>query len=288
MVSQFVNPFTDFGFKKLFGEEASKPLLKDFLNSLLPATAQIKALSFQSGERLGRRPGDRRAIFDISCESESGEKFIVEMQKEKQKWFKDRTVFYASFPIQEQAQKGEWDFELAAVYCVGILDFRFDEPGESAEQRAEVLHTVCLKNQHNQVFYDKLTLLYLEMPNFQKTEAQLETRLDQWLYFLKHLEDFEEIPRIFGGEEVFETAFQISRLAAMGREERYDYEMSLKVYRDNFNVVRTARDEGWEQGREVGLEQGREQGMQQGLNDALRRLMDSGMEEGAARKLLGL
>ena len=156
MKAKYLNPFTDFGFKKIFGEEASKPLLIDFLNALLPPHRQVAQLSFKNAEQLGRTDADRKAIYDIFCENERGEKFIVELQKAKQNYFKERTVFYATFPIQEQAERGGWDFNLKAVYCIGILDFRFDDYRTEAEKH-EVLHTIQLKNQHGRPFYDKLT-----------------------------------------------------------------------------------------------------------------------------------
>ena len=233
MRAKYVDPFTDFGFKRIFGQEASKPLLRDFLNSLLPPTAQIAELTLQNNERSGRSEADRRAIFDVYCHNEKGERFIVELQKAKQNNFKDRTVFYSTFPISEQAQTGTWAFELKAVYCVGILDFVFNDPPTAGA--GEVFHEVKLKNQHGQVFYDKLTYIYLEMPNFHKTEEQLETRLDQWLYFLKHVEAQEAIPHLFR-DAIFTQAFETAALARLTRDEWTDYERSLKYYRDNINT----------------------------------------------------
>lgn len=316
MAAKFINPFTDFGFKKLFGEEASKPLLKDFLNTLLPPESQIHELSFQNREKLGPGHMDRRAIYDIHCISTRGNRFIVEMQKAKQNFFKDRTVYYSTFPIQEQAEQGEWNYQLSAVFCIGVLDFTFDsasevsaaagKPKRSAKGKkqakvaqeqeevkvGDVLHTIKLKNQHNQVFYDKLTFIYLEMPHFQKTEEELETRLDQWLYFLKHLKDFEEIPRIFGGEEIFTQAFKVANLAALGPEERSAYQGSLKTYWDMNGVIEYAKQEGEVIGLEKGLQQGREEGRQQGREETrrevLEQLIQNGMSEAEVKRLLGL
>ncbi len=223
MKAKYLDPFTDFGFKKIFGQEASKPLLRDFLNSLLPPTAQIRELAFKNAEQAGTGLAERKAVFDIYCGSETGEKFIVELQKAKQNYFKDRTVFYSTFPIREQAA-GSWDFALKAVYCVGILDFVFNDP---AGATGEVLHEVKLNNQHGAVFYDKLTYYYLEIPNFRKREAELTTRLDQWLYFLKHLEELQSIPQLFR-DEVFEQAFETAAIAQMSVIEWEQYEGSLR------------------------------------------------------------
>jgi len=248
MKAKYLNPFTDFGFKKIFGEEASKPILIDFLNALLPEQSPIKNLSFKNTEQLGQTDLDRKAIYDIYCENEQGEKFIVELQKAKQNYFKERTIYYSTFPIREQAEKGNWNYNLKAVYCIGVLDFTFDDY-ETEPEKSEVVHTIKLKNQHGKTFYDKLTYIYLEMPNFNKEENKLVTRLDKWLYFIQHLEDFQSIPQIFKGEVVFETAFEKAELAKFSIAEADSYENSLKIYRDLKNVIDTARDEGIEQGR---------------------------------------
>ncbi len=242
MKAKYLNPFTDFGFKKIFGEEASKPLLIDFLNALLPQSDKIVDLSFKNNEQLGQTELDRKAIYDIFCENEKGEKFIVELQKAKQNYFKERTIYYSTFPIREQAEKGEWNYNLKAVYCIGILDFTFDDY-ETEPEKSEVVHTIKLKNQHGKTFYDKLTFIYLEMPNFKKTESELKTRLDKWLYFIKHLEDFQTIPTIIA-DEVFSQAFEKAELAKFGQDELANYENSLKIYRDLKGVIDTAFDEG--------------------------------------------
>ena len=240
MKAKYVNPFTDFGFKKIFGEEASTPMLIDFLTSLLPET-HIVDLTFKDKDKLGRSEDDRKAIYDVYCENNAGEKIIVELPKAKQNYFKDRTVYYATFPIQEQAAKGEWNYQLNYVYCVGILDFKFDDKVENGS--GEVIHTVQLKDQKNKVFYEKLKFVYLEMPHFVKEEHQLETRLDKWLYFIQRLEDFQDIPEIFK-DDVFIQAFKTAEIAKYNEDERYDYEQSLKVYRDLKAVIDTAFDDG--------------------------------------------
>jgi len=247
MKAKYLNPFTDFGFKKIFGEEASKPLLIDFLNALLPISGKIVDLAFKNTEQLGQTNLDRKVIYDIYCENETGEKFIVELQKAKQNYFKERTVYYSTFPIREQAEKGEWNYNLKAVYCIGILDFTFDDY-ETEPEKSEVVHTIKLKNQNGKIFYDKLTYIYLEMPNFKLTENQLISRLDKWLFFIKHLEDFQSIPAIMA-DEVFNQAFSRAEIAKFGQSELMNYENSLKIYRDLKGVIDTAFDEGRLEGK---------------------------------------
>jgi predicted transposase/invertase (TIGR01784 family) len=278
MKAKYINPFTDFGFKKIFGEEASKELLIDFLNALIPQANKIIDLKFKSTEHLGLREADRYAIFDIYCENESNEKFIVELQKAKQNYFKDRTIYYSTFPIREQAEKGQWNYNLSAVFCIGILDFTFDDY-ENEPEKSEVVHTIKLKNQYGKTFYDKLTYIYVEMPNFNKLEENLSSRLDKWLFFIKNLEDFQSIPSIFS-DEIFEKAFEKAELAKFGQEEMDKYESSLKLYRDLKGVIDTAFIDGRSEGKIEGLEEGRQEGLEEGRQEGLEEGRLEGLEEG--------
>ncbi len=246
MKDRYINFFTDFGFKKLFGSEVSKDLLADFLNELLRGKeAPIAELTFKKTEHLGASELDRKAIFDLYCVSETGERFIVELQKAKQKYFKERSLFYATFPIQEQAEKGDWDFSLKAVYTIGILDFVFDETADTAQY----LHDVRLTEQQTKmVFSDKLNFIYIEMPKFTKTEKELTTHFDKWLFAIKNLSRLDHVPEVLR-EAVFTRFFEVAEIACMNEDERRTYESSLKYYRDMNNVVVTAKEEGRHEGR---------------------------------------
>jgi predicted transposase/invertase (TIGR01784 family) len=244
---KYICPFTDFGFKKLFGSEPNKDILIDFLNELLKKeTGEIIDLNYLSTEQLGRAIDERKAIFDIYCESVTGEKFIVELQKAKQQYFKDRSIYYSTFPIQQQAQKGEWDFKLNAIYTIGILDFVFEG---NKDDKTVYHHEVQLFDKNTgKVFYDKLTYIYLEMPKFKKTEAQLESHFDKWLYVLKNLEDLTSRPAKLQ-EKVFAKLFKQAELANYTKAEYSEYENSLKAYRDLKNTLDTAFDEGKQEGK---------------------------------------
>lgn len=249
---KYINPLTDFGFKKLFGVEPNKELLIDFLNQLLPSIHQIKNLTYTKNEHLGSSEYERKAIFDLYCESESGEKFIVEVQKAKQNFFKDRSVYYSTFPIQEQAKKGDWNFKLAAVYTIGILDFIFDEH----KTQNELLHTVKLKDQNGNVFYNKLTYIYIELPKFTKSDNELQSKFDKWLYVFRHLANLQNRPVVLQ-ERIFKKLFEAAEIAKFTSKEKEQYEESLKYYRDLKNVVDSSKEEGIKEGREKGIKEGK-------------------------------
>lgn len=244
---KYINPFTDYGFKRLFGEEPNKDLLLDFLNELLKEKeGTITQLSYLPNEKLPISVGDRRAVFDIYCTNEKGEQFIVEMQKAEQKFFKDRTIFYSTFPIQEQARNKDrfWDFELKAVYTIGILDFVFEE-SEPDKYR----HDVKLTEQETyKVFYNKLNYIYLEMPKFEKTEKDLETHFDKWMYVLKNLPKLDRIPTKLK-EKIFLKLFETAEISKLKPEEYKQYEASINAYRDIFNIQNTAFEKGEKKGK---------------------------------------
>jgi predicted transposase/invertase (TIGR01784 family) len=246
---RYISLLTDFGFKRIFGTEPNKRLLIDFLNTLLPTYHHIQGLTFKNNENLGSTPIDRKAIFDIYCQAQNGDRFIVEIQKAKQNFFKDRSIYYATFPIQEQALKGEWDFELSAVYTVGILDFIFDDhKGEDT-----FLHVVELKNQRCEVFYEKLKFIYIELPKFTKSLDQLETHFDKWMFLLRHLAELTDQPQPLE-EGIFPELFAAAEIANFSPTEQETYQNSLKYYRDMNNVVDTARQEGRQECRQEGIE----------------------------------
>jgi len=245
---RYINPFTDYGFKKVFGEEPNKDLLLDFLNVLLEEEqGKIRDLTYLKSEHLGTGELDRKAIFDLYCENERGEKFIVELQKTKQNFFKDRTVYYSTFPIKEQAKRADWNYELKAVYTIAILDFVFDE---DKSERNKFRYDIKLTDiETKEVFYDKLTFIYLEMPKFNKTVEELETRFDKWLYVIRNLNRLDKVPDKLR-ERVFEKLFETAEIAKFTPEQVRSYEDSLKYYRDLKNSLDTAKEEGKEEGRE--------------------------------------
>ncbi|MFN0201878.1 MAG: Rpn family recombination-promoting nuclease/putative transposase [Bacteroidia bacterium] len=242
-MAKYINPYTDFGFKKLFGEEGNKNLLKDFLNQLLPEHHQIEDLTFQNVEQVPDTSEERKAFFDVHCKSTSGERFIVEMQKAKVDFFKDRSLYYLTYPIREQAQRGEWNFELSAIYFIAVLDFWYE-----AEKTAKFHRYIVLKDQDNDPFYDKLGLVYLQMPAFTKTESELKTHFDKWAYFLKNLEKFDDIPQILN-ESVFAQAFNTAEVANLSKQQREDYEKSRLSYIGVKQVTETAEKDGVKKGK---------------------------------------
>ena len=306
-MSKYINPYTDFGFKKLFGTELNKDLLISFLNALFEKSNElpkdeIEDITYLSAEKLGRSASERRAIFDVYCTTKSGAKFIVEMQNVFQQFFKDRSVYYSSFPIQEMAKKDSkdehWNYELNKIYTVGILNFVFKEDEldtVSGDWKTvneftddDLLHVVMLVDiSTGKVFYRKLAYLYLEMPKFNKTESQLVTMYDKWLFALKNLSKLLERPKELQ-ERVFEKLFRQAEIAMFTPEEYTAYEESLHSLWDITNAMNDAEAKGYGKGYDKGVENGRAEGEHNALLATARRMKSKGYSADMIADITGL
>lgn len=284
---RYINFYTDFAFKKLFGTEMNKELLISFLNSLFDGREVIKDLTYLNVEHLGHVATERKAVFDVYCENEHGEKFLIEMQKAEQDFFKDRSIFYSTFPIQEQAPQGRWNFELKKVYTIGILNFTF------ADDDDEVMHheVKLIDTRSNEVFYDKLTYVYLEMPKFKKTEDELDNIFEKWLYAIKNMATLMERPAALQ-EAVFHRLFEQAEIAKFNSEELHNYRESQKDFWDLYAVTETAERKGIEKGLAEGMAKGRAEGRAEGIEAtniaAIKRMRSKGFDDAEIAELLNL
>jgi predicted transposase/invertase (TIGR01784 family) len=180
----------------------------------------------------------------------------------RQTYFKDRSLYYTTFPLQAQAQRGkEWDYMLNAVYFVGILNFEFADKPELNRYRRQA----CLIDlETHEIFYDKLTFIYLEVPRFNKTEQELVSLFDKWMYVLRYLDKLQERPAALV-ERIFDRLFREAEIAKLNPKEMEEYQKSLKDYWDEYANITTAKNEGRQEGREEGRQEGREEGRQEGI-----------------------
>ena len=209
---RYISLLTDFGFKRVFGTVPNKDLLIDFLNSLFDGEQVVKDVTFLNSEHVGDISSDRKAIFDVYCENEQGEKFIVEMQNAYQTFFKDRSLYYATFPIREQAEKGDvWDYQLKHVYVVALLNYKMSDSAFSPDT---INHDIgLLDKQTHRVFNDKLTFKYVEISKFDKCLEELESNYDKWLYVLRNLSRLDSQPDYLRNE-IFNRLFSEAEIAS--------------------------------------------------------------------------
>ena len=246
-MAKYINPFTDVGFKRIFGQELSKPLLLDFLNSLFEGEKHIANLTFLDKEQPALFEEDRSLIYDIYCETDEGEKIIVEMQNKSQPFFKNRSIYYVSESIARQGERGSsWNYEIDSVYLVAFLNF---SPLDFKKQfRTDV---VLAEKDTKEQFSDKLRMIYLQLPLFKKEAEECENQVERWIYLLKNMETLNRLPWA-AQSAVFKKLESIADVGGMTRAERLQYDEALKKYRDTISVFEGVRLEGRMEGNAEG------------------------------------
>ena len=279
-MAKFINPFTDVGFKRIFGQEFSKPLLLDFLNSLLEGEKHIVNLTFLDKEQPALYDEDRSLIYDIYCETDEGEHIIVEMQNKSQPYFKSRSIYYISESIARQGERGSsWNYAIDSVYLIAFLNFI---PLDFKQQfRTDVV--LAEKNTVDQ-FSDKLRMIYLQLPLFKKEADECENQVERWIYLLKNMETLSRLPWA-AQSAVFKKLESIADVGAMSRDERLKYDEALRKYRDTISVFEGARMDGLMEGRMEGRKEGRKEGLMEGLMEGQR---SEKMENARKMKTYGL
>jgi predicted transposase/invertase (TIGR01784 family) len=236
VAGKYIDPLVDFAFKKIFGSEPNKDLLMDFLNQVFRGRKHIVDLVYNKNEHPGDLKNEGAAIFDLLCTGANGERFLIEVQRAKQGYFKERALFYTSRLISDDAPKGNrnaWGYNIAEVYFIALLeDFTLEDSPAGV-----YLHDICLCNRDTgEIFYDKLGYTYIELSKFVKGEDNLETDLDKWLYVLKNISRMDKIP-VYLRKPIFEKLFTIAAYTNLTKEEKVMYDNSMKYKWDNQNVL---------------------------------------------------
>ena len=244
---KYINPFTDYGFKKIFGDTENTELLRSLINDILglEGKKKIETIIFKNGELLPDNPEDRKAIFDLYCIDENGSEFIVELQKVYQEHFQSRALYYTTFPIQEQAIRGSWNFSLTPIYFIGLLNFEVDRFKTSNEF---LHHGKITDIKTREVMYDNLNMIYVEIPKLKKEKEELNSHLEWWIYVFQNLSQLQKIPQALKGD-VIEKAFEKAEFINLPKAEQDKYHKNLKVYRDLINSLDTAHEQGRIEGK---------------------------------------
>ena len=276
-MAKFINPFTDVGFKRVFGQEISKPLILDFLNNLLQGEEHIANLTFLDKEQPALYDDDRSLIYDIYCETDSGKRIIVEMQNKSQPYFKNRSIYYTSEAIARQGERGSmWNYDIDGVYLVAFLNF---SPMDFEPKfRTDV---VLADRESKQPFSDKVRMTFMQLPLFRKEADECETQFERWIFVLKNMETLTRLPWA-AKSAVFQRLEQIADVASLSRQERMKYDEGLRKYRDTLSVLDGARMDGLAEGRAKGLAEGRAKGLAEGRAKGLEEGRAKGLEEGRA------
>ena len=256
----FINPFTDFGFKRIFGQEEHKSILIGFLNALFAGELVVKDLVYRDKERTGETAQNRTVIYDVYCTLDDGSHVIVEMQNKKEMNFDARALYYASKSIVAQGEKGDdWNYEYAPVIGVYFLNFLQEGLGQAfrsdfgiTKTKEVFAHTALAPQKPNAEsseiikdppFAKKLRMVFLQMPEFTKKESECTTDLDKWAYIMNHMEKLDNLPWA-AQDELYAELSKVSNVAALSPQERAIYDEHLRQYRDNLAAFEAAELDG--------------------------------------------
>lgn len=282
-MSKFINPFTDIGFKKIFGQSITKNLLIDFLNDLLEGEKHIADITFLDKEQMPIYDGDRGLIYDIYCTTETGEKIIVEMQNKYQDRFKERSLYYLSQAVVRQGERGtKWQYDIKAVYGVFFMNFRLST--SKGRFRTDV---ILADRDTHELFIDKMRFIFLELPSFCKEEDECVNDFERWIYVLKNMETLKRMP-FKAQKSVFDELEKIVDISALSKEERLKYDESIKIYRDNLAIASGQRKLGHKEGFEEGFGEGIETGIKKERREIALKMKSSGMAPEQIMQITGL
>ena len=294
----YLNPLTDFGFKRIFGSEENKPLLLDFLNTFLESIlGHITEVTFLSPEVLGEEPDEKKSIFDLYCVTQDGDHVIIEMQRARQSFFSSRAVAYSARVISKSVRRGNRRYQLARVVSFNILDY--DSP--DFRNSDDYFHTVWLKDDLNEIFSDKMCLCFLELSKF-AAQTIPDVAVDKrrlWAYFLKHLPEMQPDEEGFT-KGIFKSLMETCRMEKLNDMEKKDYEKSVLEYEDVQDAIAYARKTALEEGKTAGLAEGKAKGLAEGEAKGLAegeanatrtiaaKMLANGMDAAAISALTGL
>ena len=286
-IGKYIDPMTDYGFKKIFKNEQHKRLILELLQNVFDPG--ITDVEFVDSEHLGETQDDRRTYFDVQCRTTDGRRFIVEVQLRDQRFFPERAVYYSTFLVAEQAAKGIWDYDFQPVHFLGLMNF--DMRGiDPAASKDAFIHRYSLRDDDtHELLTDRLSYVFMEVARFKKTWHECRTFEEKFLFYMKNLPTFAESPERLEEGGYFEELVHAAEYAALSRDEKRNYLNSVKMKGDYQNTIDFAREqgleEGFNQGHEAGVAEGREKGREEGVAEGMRK---KALETAMALKAAGV
>lgn len=249
-INKYIDPMVDFAFKKIFRDSGKKHLIIRPLNAVFGL--DIVDVDIRDAEQLGATKEERRAYFDLFCTTLDGNSFIIEVQLANQPFFMERAIYYSSFLVSKQAERGQWNYELDPVFFLGLLNFDIRHLEQEKADPARFIHRFSLReDETHEPMSRTLRFAFLEVARFDKPKEECLSFEDRFLYIMKNLPNFVEEPQLWD-DDYFDDLMEEAEFANMTLEQRWEYFQAMKNKWDYQNTIDFARKEGREEGREEG------------------------------------
>ena len=283
-MGKYVNPFTDVGFKIIFGSELSKDMLVHFLNELLRGEYEIADLTLLDKEDRGDNIRDRGVIYDIHCHTRDGKRIIVEMQNRWHSHFLDRSLYYVSRAISRQAERlgterdsaaryGE-GYKLSAVYGVFLMNFK--ERDLEPKFRTD---TLVADRDTGRAVNANFRQVFLQFPYFTRELVDCKSLFDKWIYVLKNMHSWDRMPSALK-DQVFQRLARLAEVANLSESDRVAYDKALDQYR----VDQILRHDDYMEG----VRKGRQEGELTGVKKVALQMIKGGLPLDAVARYTGL
>ena len=239
----FINPKTDFAFKKIFGSEQSKGILISFLNSILyDGHSIIQDLTILNPYQAPKILGIKESYLDVKAQLNNGNWVIIEMQVLNVAGFEKRVLYNATKTYSAQLKKGEQYNVLNPIIALTITDFEMFEEGDRPISR------FILKEKTSLLDYpiSDLELVFVELPKFKTPLANLKTLTDKWIFFLQNARDLSVVPETMGEVAEIRQAFDIANQAGLTPEELDEFEHQWMYIADQRGAVIYAEEKARE------------------------------------------
>ena len=264
-IGKYVDILSDIGFKIVFGKEANKNIIIEFLNHVI-TDRSIVDFEYMDKEKLGGYAKSKKNVYDLYCKTDDGSRIIVEVQKDQQKYFVDRSLYYLTHLVQDQLSRGDYEYTLCPIYFISILNFCLDELRQTDSVKSHFRLKECDLGLE---LTDKYNLIYIELPKFKKSLEEIHGDvLEGFYYCLKHMGKLEERPLCLQ-QKVFEQLFMAAKVAKMTQEEYSQYIRIMTTERDRRNQLSFALEKANQQGMEQGIQRGIQKGIQQGIQQGM-------------------
>jgi len=259
MANVYMDISIDVIFKRVFGRRANKPLLIAVLNEILDEI-NIVDLDYLSPEMTGFDRDSKNSRMDLRVKTDTGYELIIEMQVSNQGDFKDRAVYYASLPILEEIESGEDRYRLTPRYTISILHFSLEHiPSPHWENEFRARYAL-----REQVTAEKLSeainLVFIELVRFKKSLEALDNDKERFYFCLKHMSEFEEMPKEFKGNQLMENLFRTTAVESLSKKDKIKYTQFMTTERDIRNQKAYAREQALAEGRIEGIAIGEARG----------------------------
>jgi len=281
---RFINPKTDYAFKKIFGSEQSHDILISFLNAILyDGNRVIRDLEILNPYLAPRIRGVKATYLDVKAKLDNHTTVIIEMQVLNIEGFEKRILYNAAKAYSTQLGVGQDYILLDPVIALTITDF------EMFPETNQLISRFILKEKDFLIDYPiyDIELVFVELPKFDKEVSSLETLADKWLYFLKYARQLDVVPESMNLVSEIKQAFEIANEVNLTPEQIEDMDMQEMFIHDQRNAIKKAL----KQGRQEGLEEGRQEGVDKGRMAAkleiARNLLDV-LDDAAISRVSGL